>query len=224
MRKSAQSLPRAAIFVLGVLIAALPAAAGQGLAVRIIDGDTIQLGRDKIRLDGIDAPELAQSCKKSAGKTWSCGKASKAYLERLASAGPVTCHGDELDVYSRRIATCHVRGRNLNAEMVRSGQALAFRRYSAAYVLEEDAAHLEGTGLWAGEFEAPWDYRAQKWQVAAQTGPENCPIKGNISGRGKIYHTPWSRHYSRTRINKAAGERWFCSEADAIAAGWRAPE
>jgi hypothetical protein len=53
----------------------------------------------------------------------------------------------------------------------------------------------------------------------------NCPIKGNINSKGeRIYHTPWgSRNYDRTKINTAKGERWFCNEAEAVAAGWRAP-
>ncbi|WP_417684748.1 thermonuclease family protein [Roseibium sp.] len=196
--------------------------AAEGKAVRVIDGDTIELRGEKIRLDGIDAPELAQTCLTSSGRKWPCGKAARDYLKRLAATGKVICEGNETDAYDRRIATCRAGGQNLNAEMIRSGHALAFRRYSTAYVMEEQAARLAGKGLWAGLFEMPWDYRAQKWQVAAQSGPENCPIKGNITGRGKIYHTPWSPHYERTRIDENAGERWFCSEAEALAAGWRA--
>ncbi|WP_417669337.1 thermonuclease family protein [Roseibium sp.] len=201
----------------------LPAALAAGTkAVRVIDGDTIELGGEKIRLDGIDAPELGQTCLTSTGKPWPCGKASRDYLKRLTQSGPVTCRGTETDAYDRRIATCHADTRNLNAEMIRSGHALAFRRYSTAYVVEEEAARIAGKGLWAGLFDMPWDYRAQKWQVAAQAVPADCPIKGNITSRGKIYHTPWSPHYDRTRIDESAGERWFCSEAEALAAGWRA--
>ncbi len=59
--------------------------------------------------------------------------------------------------------------------------------------------------------------------MAAQRAPRRCPIKGNISSAGRIYHVPWSEWYERTRIDPARGERWFCSEDDAIRAGWRAP-
>jgi endonuclease YncB( thermonuclease family) len=212
-----------ALWFIGLSSPAL-AANQDGKALRVIDGDTIQLGADRIRLDGIDAPELAQTCLTSAGKSWPCGKTAKAYLERMASAGKVTCDGNEVDLYGRKIATCHARGRNLNAEMIRAGQALAFRRYSTAYAHEEDLARRDQQGLWAGYFDAPWDYRAKKWHVASQAVPKDCPIKGNITARGKIYHAPWSPHYARTRINEAKGERWFCSEAEALAAGWRAPD
>ena len=226
MRRWFTPHPRAILYALWVIIPAFPglAASSGSAAIRIIDGDTIQLGTERIRLNGIDAPELAQTCLTSGGKTWPCGKTAKAYLERMAASGRVTCEGHEIDAYGRKIATCHARGIDLNAEMIRSGQALAFRRYSTVYVDEEDAARRGRKGLWAGYFDAPWDYRAKKWQVASQAVPQDCPIKGNITARGKIYHAPWSPHYARTRINEAKGERWFCSEAEALAAGWRAPE
>lgn len=79
-------------------------------------------------------------------------------------------------------------------------------------------------GIWATAFETPWDFRSKRWAVAQQNAPDGCPIKGNISKNGeRIYHTPWSHAYGRTAIDAEAGERWFCSEADAIAAGWRPP-
>ncbi len=54
------------------------------------------------------------------------------------------------------------------------------------------------------------------------TPPAGCLIKGNVSTRGeRIYHPPGCRHYNATKINPARGERWFCSEAEAVAAGWR---
>jgi hypothetical protein len=67
----------------------------------------------------------------------------------------------------------------------------------------------------------PSDYRAA--QIADDPAPnQNCAIKGNISSGGRIYHVPGQEHYARTRINPANGERWFCSRAEAEAAGWRA--
>lgn len=78
-------------------------------------------------------------------------------------------------------------------------------------------------GIWQAATEPPWDYRADKWERAAEASPRpGCPIKGNIANDGeRIYHTPWSPWYSRTKINLGAGERWFCDEAEAIEAGWR---
>ena len=203
-----------------VLIGCAPAEAAP---IRVIDGDTIVFHGEKLRLEGIDAPELGQRCSDAAGKKWACGQETKARLAALTSLGKVTCSGNSHDAYGRRIATCFVSGRNINADLVRSGHALAFRRYSLRYDAEELDARLARRGVWSGNFEMPWDYRARRWQVARQQAPDGCPIKGNISVNGRIYHAPWSPHYSRTRINEAAGERWFCSEAEAIAAGWRAP-
>ena len=194
---------------------------------RVIDGDTLVLKGETIRLSGIDAPEMAQICRSSKGRETRCGKDAKAALEKLVASGPVECKGDERDAYGRRIATCYVNGRDINAQMVRLGHAFAFRKYSIAYVPEEEQARRDHAGLFAGTAQAPWDFRASKWQVASkesnQAAPENCPIKGNISSNGKIYHTPWSPSYARTRIDTSRGERWFCSEDEAIAAGWRAP-
>ena len=76
-----------------------------------------------------------------------------------------------------------------------------------------------GAGLWAGTFDPPWEWRAA---IVAETAPDDCVIKGNISRSGeRIYHLPFQDHYDRTRISEEAGERWFCSEAEALAAGWR---
>ena len=66
-------------------------------------------------------------------------------------------------------------------------------------------------------------FRHKRWEVAAQKAPQGCPIKGNISENGRIYHVPWSRDYAKTRIDTAKGERWFCSEKEALEAGWRPP-
>lgn len=186
--------------------------------VRVIDGDTIAIGEERYRLDGIDAPEKAQLC-----GDWRCGQASTEALTRAIRRGTVRCEVLERDKYDRLIATCFVGDQNLSAMMVESGMAWAFRRYSQTYVSHEDRARANRVGIWQGSYETPWDFRAGRWNTAAQTAPEGCPIKGNISANGRIYHPPWSTHYERTRINLARGERWFCSEDEAIAAGWRPP-
>ena len=107
---------------------------------------------------------------------------------------------------------------------VMEGLALAYRRYSRDYVEAEKEARKRNVGMWQGEFVKPWDWR--KGQRLATNKPAksgNCLTKGNISGSGKIYHIPGSKWYDKTKINKGKGERWFCSEAEARAAGWRAP-
>ena len=79
-------------------------------------------------------------------------------------------------------------------------------------------------GVWQAPTRPPWDYRADRWaRAAAASSRTGCPIKGDISGNGeRIYHTPWSASYRATNIDEAKGERWFCDEAEAIEAGWRA--
>lgn len=203
--------------------AATAATGGGKSAARVIDGDTIELAGEKLRLEGIDAPELAQTCALPSGHSYPCGKEAARALTRLLAAGPVTCIGEIRDDYGRLLATCHAGGVNVNAEMVRSGHAFAFRRYSQSYIREEDQARGEKAGLFAGAAEAPWDFRARKWAAAtSDPAPGDCRIKGNISKSGRIYHMPWSPAYARTRINARQGERWFCTEAEALAAGWRA--
>ena len=195
-------------------------------SARVLDGDTISIGVDVIRLHGIDAPENGQNCKRSNGKSFNCGASAEKKLKVL-TAGEVTCTGTSRDNYERLIAVCSNGVAEINTAMVLSGWALAYRKFSQDYIAEEDEAKAAERGLWAGRFESPTEFRANKWAAAAQEAPDSeCPIKGNIninSKKVKIYHAPWSRSYNRTRINTAKGERWFCTEAEALAAGWRAP-
>lgn len=186
----------------------------------IQDGDTIRIGSQRIRLNGIDAPEDGQDCERD-GKSYNCGAKAEKKLRSILRDG-VACSGSRFDDFGRLLADCQANGLDVSAEMVRSGWALAFRKYSSAYVDEEDTAQAAGIGMWAGAFTPPWEFRAEKWKGNDAPDP-TCPIKGNISKGGRIYHTPWSRSYSRTRINTAKGERWFCNEGEALAAGWRAP-
>ena len=194
-----------------------------GVAI-VSDGDTITIGNQKIRLNGIDAFENGQDCTRS-GRSYNCGAAAENALRSMLRAG-ASCTGSEYDGYDRLLATCRSEsGEDVQAAMVRAGHALAFRKYSSAYISEEEDAKAARRGAWSGEFLPPWEFRKLKWESADVAAPDsNCPIKGNISANGvKIYHVPWSRSYDRTRINTAKGERWFCDEAEAQAAGWRAP-
>lgn len=206
-------------------------AAGQGgagwlgsPAPRVVDGDTLAIDGSTVRLDGIDAPEAGQSCVDARGEVYDCGASAQAALARLTRSGRVDCAGTGEDRYGRIIAVCRADGRDIGAEMVAQGWALAYRRFSVAYVAEEEAARAAGAGMWAGEFEAPWDHRAAQREARATTlaaAPAGCAIKGNISRNGRLYHLPGARWYDRTGIDERRGERWFCSEEEARAAGWR---
>ena len=190
---------------------------------RLIDGDTIEIREQVIRLHGIDAPETGQRCFDGDDRAYPCGKKATDALRSLIRGQPVTCEGDTFDTHGRLIALCRTANDDLNREMVHQGWAVAFRRYSEDYLEEELDAFKAGRGIWRGRFQRPYEMRAERWKVAEQEAPKGCPIKGNISNRGRIFHAPWSQYYDRTRINTAKGERWFCSEAEAIRAGWRAP-
>ena len=222
---------RAGLAILALALAGAAAAlggaeTGTGIAgtARVIDGDTLALGPVRIRLHGIDAPELGQTCQGSDGAPWDCGAAAADRLAALIAGRRVTCAAREADRYGRIVATCAADGIDLGHALVAEGLAWAFLRYSEDYVAAEADARKIGAGLWQGDAAPAWDFRAAAWEAAAGAGPlPDCPIKGNINRAGdRIYHMPWSRDYARTVIDEARGERWFCDEAEAEAAGWRA--
>ena len=198
---------------------------------RVLDGDTLAVAGQRVRLNGIDAPETRQACTRD-GRRWPCGKAATQAMRRLIGGSKVTCDISGRDKYRRAIGACFAAGRDLQQQLVRQGLALAYRKYSSRYVPDEEAARAERVGLWSGEFTAPWRWRAERRRTPtrsfnrsrpapAPNSRSSCRIKGNISDHGHIYHVPGGKHYDLTRINEARGERWFCTEADARAAGWR---
>lgn len=206
--------------ILIALMLAFPASAevvaGQA---RVVDGDTLAFGAAHVRLSGVDAPEAKQICQDVAGRGWPCGGQATAALKSLIGGAPVRCEGDERDRYNRLVARCTAAGRDLGEALVSEGLAFAYRKYSLDYVSAEEQAHAARRGIWAGQFEPPERVRAAK--AAGSAAPGECAIKGNISDKGRIYHLPGTRSYSATRINTARGEQWFCTEAEAVAAGWR---
>jgi endonuclease YncB( thermonuclease family) len=124
-------------------------------AVRVVDGDSLAMGARRLRLKGIDAPELKQRCLKD-GLDYGCGLESAAHLRNLVGSTPVDCKGEGVDRYGRDLVRCRSGDIDLNAAMVRSGHAVAFRDY----VLAEAEARSARAGLWAGEFEQPKEWRA----------------------------------------------------------------
>lgn len=214
------------------LMAVSSAAMGQTVygAAQAIDGDSLEVGGKKVRLFGVDAPELDQGCQMD-GEDWACGQASKEQLAALISGRPVTCQGQGVDQYGRILAVCSAGRDELNEVMVEQGWAVAYRQYSDAYVSAEMRAKAGRAGIWASQFVLPSDYRLSKMpqpprsaetrqrKPAASAAPWSggCVIKGNRSRRGEwIYHLPGMPYYDQTRP-----EEIFCTEAEAQAAGYR---
>jgi len=189
---------------------------------RVIDGDTIEIAGRRIRLEGIDAPEHGQTCGRRFFGTWNCGAAAADALRELVDDRSVVCESQGDDKYGRMLGICFVDGADINAQMVREGYAWAFVKYSKSYVREEAEARAARAGIWTGDAEPAWIFREKRWAGAEYAAPNGCAIKGNISSHGYIYYVPWSPRYTQVKIEVEKGERWFCSEADAIAAGWRA--
>jgi hypothetical protein len=120
------------------------------------------------------------------------------------------------------LARCTVDGADLAARMVEDGAAIAYVKYSTAYAPQERAARAAARGIWAaGPQTAPEDHRAAARTSPAAPPDPACRIKGNISAGGHIYHMPGQADYEATRISTAKGEAWFCTEAEARAAGFR---
>ena len=205
---------------------ATPSAADISGRARVIDGDSLQVAGESIRLSGIDALEMAQSCGGPQGD-WACGVWARDVLVALIGGASVTCAGDERDRYGRLLAHCRVASDDLGAAMVGQGAAMAFRRYSMEYVALEDQARAQNRGLWRRSGDGvlpPAVFRAARREAQHRVetpAPVGCAIKGNISANGHIYHLPGQRDYDRTVVSPARDERWFCSEAEAQAAGWR---
>lgn len=127
----------------------------------VLSGDTIEVRGQQIRLLGIDAPELAQTCWNAAGQSWPCGQEAARALATKLGDGSVICNGIRRDRDGRLIAVCKTAEENLNAWLVARGWALAYRSQSMAYVSAEEAAREAANGLWAGAFEPPWVWRTK---------------------------------------------------------------
>ena len=127
----------------------------------VTDGDSLRIGNQRIRIHGIDAPELRQPCRSGQADAWHCGRASAQALEELVADRSVRCVKRDVDRYGRLVAQCFVGAVDLGREQVRQGWAVAYRRYSRDYAAEEDGARRTARGIWAGEFLMPWDWRRQ---------------------------------------------------------------
>ena len=129
-----------------------------GQEVEVIDGDTIEVNSEKIRLYGIDAPENGQPCKRN-NSSYDCGAASKEHLEFILAGTKVQCTRQGKDKWGRFIGKCTADGDDVSQLMVRHGWALAYRKYSSAYVQDEEFAELNKLGMWSKDFSLPSQWR-----------------------------------------------------------------
>ena len=128
---------------------------------KVIDGDTIHIDKNKIRLHGIDAPEKNQTCLLK-NKKWLCGKQSTHELKKIINNQIIKCIASDIDKYKRYIAICFVNKLNINQTMVKKGWAIAYRYYSKDYIKDEDYARLNNVGIWKSIFEEPYIFRKKK--------------------------------------------------------------
>lgn len=148
------------ILALGLLIAAK---LDQGTEQRfsgpfsVVDGDTLSAGGERLRLDGVDAPEIDQTCERT-GKTWPCGLVAREELRALVKADGLVCMAESRDKYGRLLVLCQGSAGDPGAALVRQGMAVAFGRYAA----EQGEARAARRGLWDGTFERPQDFRKRR--------------------------------------------------------------
>ena len=133
---------------------------------KVVDGDTITINRTKIRFSGIDAPESyyygqTQYCQRPNGKIWACGKKATTKLKELINGQTVQCTDEGKDQYDRTLSICFANGVDLQSEMVRSGMAVAYLKYSRRYENEMVEAMTQRVGMWSGNFLDPEDWRRE---------------------------------------------------------------
>lgn len=188
------------------------------------DEGTFGIGATKIRLFGIDTLESGQSCR-AEGVTWPCGKTAWRVFRDLVHGRELTCRPNGPGTFGWLVATCHLPGgEDIASWMIRRGWGLAYRRFSGdRYVADEDMGRSLRLGIWEGEFVTPWNWRrGKRLATDGPHVPSDCFIKGKIAAGGeRTYHVRGQPDYARTIIDTTRNERWFCTEAEARAAGWR---
>ncbi len=126
-------------------------------AARVTDGDSLMIGRTRVRLKGIDAPEGPQTCTRES-RPWNCGEEARQQLAGMIGGEAVSCRSRGRDKHGRTLAICSTRDRTLNAAMVASGFALSYGDFGR----EESATKAARLGLWSGEFQHPRDWRRER--------------------------------------------------------------
>ncbi len=219
-------------------IAASPSSNETAVVVRVIDGDTVQVKlasgkREKVRIIGIDTPETVDP-----RKPVQCfGKEASAKMKKLLTRKKVTLiknPAEDTDKYKRLLRYVDLKTEDIGASMIRDGYAFSYKQYPHPrledYNVLESEAREQNKGLWGTACEkagtkvqsSSSSVRSTSSSSTQSSVSGSCTIKGNISSsKEKIYHVEGCGSYSATQIDASVGERWFCSESEAEAAGWR---
>jgi len=143
---------------------ALPAAAEDPVAgpAKVVDADIVMVGKQRVILWGVDAPERTQKCYVG-DLMWGCYDAAKSALADLIATGDTTCTlipGDP-DKFNRRYGTCQSAGKDIGAELIRGGFARAYVEQTDMYVPQEEEAKTAQIGIFqpGAKVDAPWDWR-----------------------------------------------------------------
>lgn len=192
----------------------------------VIGPDVLKVANRRVRLAGLEPLDMEQRCPrpgtKAGGRTWACGQEAREATQRLVQGQTVSCEVGAADVEGLASGRCQVAGADVGEALVRAGHAFAQRGLMSPYKSAEETARSARAGLWASqEPERPAAWRDRLWAAAKRQSPDGCPIKGRVRGDERVYLLPWSSDYERVRLSKRRGERWFCSEQEALAAGWR---
>ena len=127
--------------------------------VYVVDGDSLKLGEQNVRLAHIDAPEYYQTCKRADKSTYNCGIKAREKLESLLKLGELSCKTVGRDIYNRDMSECFAGRTNINLEMVRSGWAVVYKIRDAAYLEAHADAKRAKLGIWQGKYMKPELYR-----------------------------------------------------------------
>jgi endonuclease YncB( thermonuclease family) len=148
------------LLVMMTLALAQPALVGRA---SVVDGDTLEIQGQRIRLWGVDAPEGSQTCLDAQGRPWPCGRRAAFALSDFLGQRTVYCQPRDVDRYGRMVAVCSVGGVEVNRWLVEQGWALDFTRYSRGhYQATQEIARLHRRGIWQGQFEPPWEWRRRQ--------------------------------------------------------------
>jgi endonuclease YncB( thermonuclease family) len=130
---------------------------------QVVDGDTLTVAGQRIRLHGVDAPEARQMCERE-GQPWRCGADATMALRAFLVGREVACTPLDRDRFDRVVARCRAGETDIGAWMVGEGMAVAYAEYSWRYMPEELRARLDKRGLWGSEFDMPAAWRREQRQ------------------------------------------------------------